>query len=135
MEKFIKTSSAKLSGLEKAAVLLAELGPAFNNNYAALEQALNLSEKEKIKLANAMKNLGSYNPVVHGIGEILREESVLNEVIEFGTLRGIFHPVEKNRTGNSRFDISNGVSDMAKQNPEAVAKILSSWLGNESREN
>ena len=111
MEKFIKTSSAKLSGLEKAAVLLAELGPAFN------------------------KNLGSYNPAVHGIGEILREESVLNEVIEFGKLRGIFHPVEKNRTGNSRFDISNGVSDMAKQNPEAVAKILSSWLGKESREN
>ena len=89
MEKFIKTSSAKLSGLEKAAVLLAELGPAFNNNYAALEQALNLSEKEKIKLANAMKNLGSYNPAVHGIGEILREESVLNEVIdELSSLTG-----------------------------------------------
>lgn len=130
MDQFIKTSLPQLSGVEKAAILLAEIGPAFNNNYAALENELQLSDDEKIKLAQAMKNLGTYNPARHGMGEILREESVLNEFIEFGKKRGIFHPVENPSFGrNSRTDASNGVSQMAKQDPEAVAKILSSWLG------
>ena len=57
MDKFIKTTNENLSGLEKAAILLAEIGPSDNSNYDALFEALHLSADEIKKLRRAMKKL------------------------------------------------------------------------------
>lgn len=134
MEKFVKTTEPKLSGIEKAAILLAELGPSYNNNYDALMDSLNLSTDEKEKIRRAMQLLGSYHPAQHGMDygmmEIRREEAVLNEVIEFGKRKGIFHPLNPDEFKNPyiKKDTSNGLAEMAKNNPKAVADILTSWI-------
>lgn len=135
MKKFIKTTAKELTGAEKAAILLAEIGPLYNDNYEELEKALNLSPEDMKKIRTAMENLGPYKPAQKslevGMAEIKREEAVLGEVIEFGKRRGIFHPVEKPTVSNQyiRNDINNSISEMAKKDPEGVAKILASWIG------
>lgn len=135
MIKLIKTTAKELSGVEKAAILLAEIGPLYNDNYAELEKALNLSPAEMKKIRKAMEGLGQYHPARHGMevgmAEIKREEAVLEEVIEFGKRRGIFNPVEKSTIPNQyiRKDLTNGLADIAKNDPEGVAKILASWIG------
>lgn len=137
MQKLIKVTSDKLSGAEKAAILLAEIGTRFNGNYDELAEALHLSKDEMKKIRKAMERLGPYNPALRtteeGIAEIKREQAVLNEVIEFGKRRGIFHPVETHNVPNQyvKRDSSNVLSDMIHQDPEAMAKILSGWLGEE----
>lgn len=132
---FIKTTSQELSGIEKTAILLAEIGPMYNNNYDALMESLNLSTEEKEKIRKAMMRLGSYHPARKdyetGMAEIKREQAVLNEVIEFGKRRGIFHPVEKSSIQGQyvKKDMTNGLADFAKNNPKAVADILAKWIG------
>lgn len=134
MEKFYKTSERPLTGIEKVAILLAEIGPAYNNNYESLMDALALSDDEKRKIRLAYESIGQYAPARHskerGMYEIKREQSVLEEVIEFGKQRGLFHPVEHFLVKDKE-DSSKGVAELAKQNPEAVAKILASWIGDE----
>lgn len=137
MTKLIKTTATakELSGVEKAAILLAEIGPFYNDNYAELEKVLNLTPAEMKKIRKAMERLGQYRPARHGMevgmAEIKREEAVLEEVIEFGKRRDIFNPVEKSKIPNQyiRKDLTNGLADIAKNDPEGVAKILASWIG------
>lgn len=137
MEKFVKTTGPKLSGIEKTAILLAELGPRYNNNYDALMDALNLSTDDKEKIRKAMLQLGSYHPAQHGTDygmmEIRREEAVLNEVIEFGKRRGIFRPLNPDEFKNPyiKKDSTKGLAEMAKNNPKVVADILASWINGE----
>lgn len=132
---FIKTTSQELSGIEKTAILLAEIGPMYNNNYDALMDSLHLSVEEKTKIRKAMERLGTYQPARKefqtGMAEIKREEAVLNEVIEFGKRRGIFHPVEYSSIQGQyvKRDVANGFSEMVKNDPQAVADILSKWIG------
>lgn len=135
--EFLKTSLPELTGTEKAAILLAELGPGYNNNYDALMEALNLSTDEKEKIRRAMERLGAYAPAQHGLQrglfEIRREEAVLSEAIEYGKRRGIFRPLEPHELKNKyvKNDGTNGLSDLAKTNPKAVADILSGWINGE----
>ena len=135
MRPFIKTTSKELSGVEKAAILLAEIGPMYNCNYDELLKALNLTTDEMRKSRQTMGKLGKYEPVHHEyetrMAEIKREQAVLEEVIEFGKHRGIFHPIEKSNIPNQyiRNDLTHGLAEMAKKDLEGIAKVLSSWLG------
>lgn len=135
VDKLIKTTAKELSGVEKAAILLAEIGPLYNNNYVELEKALNLTPTEMRKIRKTMEKLGQYHPARHGMkvgmAEIKKEEAVLEEVIDFGKRRGIFHPVEKKNVPNQYInkDLTYGLADIAKNDPEVVAKILASWIG------
>lgn len=135
MRPFIKTTSKELSGVEKTAILLAEIGPMYNENYDELLKALNLTTDEMRKIRQIMEKLGKYDPMHHeyetGMAEIKREQAVLEEVIEFGKRRGIFHRVEKSNIPNQyvRNDLTHGLAEMAKKDPEGIAKVLSSWLG------
>lgn len=132
---FIKTTSQELTGIEKTAILLAEIGPMYNNNYDALMDSLHLSTDEKERIRKAMVRLGTYRPAKKdyetGMAEIKREQAVLNEVIEFGKRRGIFHPVEHSSIQGQliKRDVTNGLAEMAKNNPQAVADILAKWIG------
>ena len=58
MEGFIRTTKPALSGPEKVAILLAEIGPLFNSNYDELFEKLHLSTKEIKKIRKAV-NLGN----------------------------------------------------------------------------
>ena len=62
MERFIITTKPALSGPEKVAILLAEIGPLFNSNYVELFEALHLSTAESKKIRKAMQKLGRYAP-------------------------------------------------------------------------
>ena len=55
MDGFIRTTAPVLSGPEKVAILLAEIGPFFNSNYDQLYGALHLSDEEIRKIRKAMK--------------------------------------------------------------------------------
>ncbi len=125
MGRFIKTTKPVLSGLEKVAILLAEIGPSFNSNYDRLFEALHLSDDEMKKIRKAMKKLGTYAPSkVHyeiGMEQINREQTVLMETLDFGKRLGIF-------TEETKTDTSNGVQNLVNQNPEYIANVLRNWL-------
>ena len=135
MEKsFIKTTKSALSGPEKVAVLLAEIGPLFNSNYDQLFEAIHLSADEIKKIRKAMKKLGRYAPAKtsyeNGLEQIAKEQSVLQELLEFGARRGIAKiPATKETTHKTLKDfIPSDVKNLANQNPEDVANVLRTWL-------
>ena len=132
---FIKTTKPILSGPEKVAILLAEIGSLFNSNYDQLFEAMHLSTDEIKKVRKAMKKLGRYAPAYassyeKGIEQITRESSVLEEVLDFGVRRGIAKmPAAKETTHKALKDyIPSDLKNLANQNPEDVANVLRSWL-------
>ena len=131
MERFIKTTAAELSGPQKAAILLAEIGPLLNNNYNELYKHLKLSTLEIEKLRIAMENLTPYlKTEPKNIDEIYREQAVLAEAINFGRQRGIFHPIPKDQLKNTHVKTTQAgtIASMVIENPEGVAKLVSQWL-------
>jgi len=118
MEKLIKVTEKerKLSGYEKTAILLGELGP---QNSDRILKILNLSTKELKKINSVLKKLNR-QPVNNA--QIKHNEvAVLSEAVRYGKQKGIIYPVEK--------DHSQGFRKMADNNPQAIANILSSWIG------
>lgn len=133
MDNFIKIPgvSAKLTGVQKTAILLAELGPLHNENYQDLYSKLNLTTEQIRKIRIEMENLKPYlktNPMDES--EIYREQTVLNELIEFGKMRGIYHPVEESKLPKF-YAKDDKVSPIADQKPEDLAKLLKSWISDE----
>ena len=131
MERYIKTTVAELSGPQKAAILLAELGPLVNDNYQELYRHLKLSTSETEKIRLAMENLTpSLKTEPKNIDEIYREQAVLAEAINFGRKRGIFHPIPKDQLKNTHVKTTQAgtIASMVNENPESVAKIVSQWL-------
>jgi hypothetical protein len=131
LERFIKTTAAELSGPQKAAILLAEIGPLLNNNYNELYKHLKLSTLEIEKLRIAMENLTPYlKTEPKNIDEIYREQAVLAEAINFGRQRGIFHPIPKEQLKNTHVKTTQAgtIASMVNENPEGVAKLVSQWL-------
>ena len=135
MAKFIKTAVTDLTGLEKTAILLSEIGPLYNDKYDELMECLHLKTSEIKKIRKAIIKLGKYQPAgrgtEQGFAEIQREKIVLNEVMQFGKRRGIFNNnagLQKSRQ-NVKDDFTEDLSEMIKNDPKEVAKILSSWLG------
>ena len=135
MAKFIKTAVTDLTGLEKTAILLSEIGPLYNDKYDELMECLHLKTTEIKKIRKAIIKLGKYQPsgrgTEQGFVEIQREKIVLNEVMQFGKRRGIFNNnagLQQSRQ-NVKNDFTEDLSEMIKNDPKEVAKILSSWLG------
>jgi len=126
---FVKSS--QLTGAQKAAILLAEIGPAFNDHYAALKEALNLNRKEMKKVRLAMKSLPLYlRSEPKNIREIYREQDVLEAALRFGEARGIYNPEEhvKEETPAYLKNDKTGVGKLVAENPDAIARIIGSWL-------
>jgi flagellar motor switch protein FliG len=133
MEGFIRTTKPSLSGLEKVAILLAELGPFFNSSYDQLYGALHLSDEEIRKIRKAMKKLGRYAPAKvsyeKGMEQIQQEQSVLQEALDYGVRKGIVSKTGGNDGRSIKDYIPADIKNIANQNPEDVAKVLRSWLG------
>ncbi len=136
MEKFIKTTKPSLSGPEKVAILLAEIGPFFNSNYDELFEHLHLSTKEIKKIRKAMQKLGRYSPAYastyeKGMEQIAKESSVLQEALDYGARRGILSKQSKVAAFQNtvRNMMPNNIKDIANQNPEDIANVIRTWLG------
>ena len=133
MEKLIKTTIPTLSGSEKAAILLAELGPFFNSNYDQLFGAMHLSDEEIRKIRKSMKKLGRYTPAKvsyeKGMEQIKQEQAVLTEALEYGVRKGIVSKTTTSTETTLKDFIPSEIKNIANQNPEDVANVLRSWLG------
>ncbi|MBO5100328.1 MAG: hypothetical protein J6B63_03365 [Treponema sp.] len=114
-----------MTGYEKIAILLGELGVSTSE---AILNRLNLSTEELVKIRKNIKALGGkYNPFDEN--QVARENAVLEEFKRYGEMRGIYKDVPHAafiKTGES--SVQNNVRNMAVENPEALAKVLSSWL-------
>lgn len=134
MERFIKTTVEELTGSQKAAILMAELGPLLNDNYGELCKYLKLTTEEMEKIRKAMENFKPYLRMEpKDINEIYREQAVLTEAINFGRQRGIFHQIPKDQLRNTQVKRKEPetIAEMARENPVIVAKLVSQWLGDE----
>lgn len=142
---FIKTTGSGLSGAEKAAILIAELGPSFVSSYDQL-YALHLTKDEISKIKKAMKKIGSYNPGkmtdAVGVAQIRREQDVLREALSFfRAKRGVSQTVavKSGKGGNALGATDNTlkqmdflkIKDSVLQKPDAVANILRTLLDEE----
>lgn len=124
-EPFVKTTGQKekLTGYQKAAILLGELG-----NYPGLEviEALKLTPQESKKIRQAMRALGKYP---RNINDILREEKVLKESLRFGEVKGIYTPAPKEDPQTQMLHKNQqDVSQMLQDNPEVITNLIRSWL-------
>ena len=121
MNEFIKVP--ELSGREKAAILISELGSANTDRIFS-----HLSGKEVESLLSAVGALK--NVSVHD------EIRVLEEVNRFGVSRGIAQPVRSDAEIKAELDEArrNGkygskqLQDLVSQNPDAIANALSAWM-------
>lgn len=127
---FIKSSA--LTGSQKAAILLAEIGPLLNNRYEDLFAALHLTPKEMRKLSNAMKSLQPYlKSEPKNIREIYREQDVLEAALRYGEARGIYNPnVNAKVVPEYVKNDKTGFGKIISENPDAVARIIGNWLDN-----
>ncbi len=124
MENFIATAEPdiKLTGAEKTAILLGELGMAISDD---LLERVGLTEQEKKAVNKAFKKLGRYNP--QSRFEARREVQVLQEVMNFGAYKGILPPPKPDFYQQKQQEVLG----MMKQNPDAVANLLKTWLGDD----
>ena len=124
MENFIATAEPdiKISGAEKTAILLGELGMAISDD---LLERVGLSEREKKAINKAFKKLGKYNP--QSRFEARREVQVLQEVMDYGAYKGILPPPKPDFYQQKQQEVLG----MMKQNPDAVANLLKAWLGDD----
>ena len=118
MEKLIKVTAEekKLSGFEKTAILLGELGP---QNSDRILKIINLTTKEMKKINSVLRKLN--RKPVNDTQIKHNEVAVLSEAVRYGKQKGIINPIETDHT--------QGFKKMADSNPQAVANILSSWIG------
>ena len=123
MSDFIKTAYPYISRIQKAAILLGELG---SDASEAVFRYLHLSDSERSSLTATIRRLGKYDP--RDERQVLRELAVLQEAIDYGTAKGIFAASRK--SAGQRDSVRNpaDVARMAKTNPDAVARVLKSWL-------
>ncbi|GEM_PF-748798 len=120
----------KLTGMQKIAILLGELG---ENASEDVLNSIKLTDKQLKGIRNAMKRLGMYDP--EDSVKVAREVQVLEDVYHYGEMRGILVP------NPSRYVIppvgyvkvavnspGNDIRQSAQNDPDAIAKVLSSWL-------
>jgi len=123
MAGFVKTSEITISGAQKAAILLSELGQA---NSIEIFKNLKLSTKEMKRIRVAMELLGYYNPNNEYMTK--REGMVLESAINYGIQNCGFQPhkvqVKKSYAEMEKEEVTNLVT----QNPDAVANLLKAWL-------
>ena len=116
----------KISGYQKAAILLAEIGnPEDDSGYVQyIMRLLKLTPNQVDKLNQAYKSLGSFNPKNEKI--VQRENLVMEEAFAYSQKKGFFTPVESPRKKQQ-----NEIKAMVDKNPDAIAQLLGTWLGDE----
>lgn len=127
MNKLIKQTGESLSGIQKVAILLAELGE-YGQEFDAADKVLanlELSTEEVSKINLAMKNLGRYNP--DSTYHANREIAVLQEALDFGKAKGIFHP-SKSLSSQAPKEKVNSIADIVKDDPNAILSVIKNWL-------
>lgn len=112
----------KLTGAEKTAILLGELGMALSDDIIA---HVGLTDGEKKSINKAFKKLGKYNPKSQY--EARREVQVLQEVMDYGAYKGILPPPKPDFYQQKQQEVLG----MMKQSPDAVANLLKTWLGDD----
>lgn len=117
-QNFIKT--VQLSGPQKAAILIGELDSSFLEYLKTF-----LTKKEFQKLTKEFLKLGTkYNP--QDSFDVKRELSVLYELEDYGKKRGIYKEVQ--HFAKTTQNNENNFSDIIKNDPNSLAKVLSKWL-------
>ena len=76
-------------------------------------------------LQDFFKKLGKYNP--QSRFEARREVQVLQEVMDYGAYKGILPPPKPDFYQQKQQEVLG----MMKQNPDAVANLLKTWLGDD----
>ena len=125
MDNLIKISGLipKITGYQKAAILLAELGLETSKE---IIEYLKLTPKEHKKLLNTYKKLGSYP---RNINDIIREEKVLAETLNYGKVKGIYTPIEKEDLQTQYLKKNQAqVSKMLNDSPDTITNIIKNWL-------
>ena len=125
MDNLIKISGLipKITGYQKAAILLAELGLETSKE---IIEYLKLTPKEHKKLLNTYKKLGSYP---RNINDIIREEKVLAETLNYGKVKGIYTPIEKEDLQTQYLKKNQTqVSKMLNDSPDTITNIIKNWL-------
>jgi len=112
----------KLTGAEKVAILLSELGMAVSDD---LLKRIDITDKEKKALNKAYKKFGKYNP--HNRYEARREVQVLQELMNYGKYMNILPPPKPDFYQQK----SGEVLGMLKENPDSVVNLLKTWLGDD----
>ncbi|WP_407429557.1 hypothetical protein [Treponema sp.] len=113
-----------MTGYEKIAVLLTELGSETSEKIIAL---LHLTPEQMNKISKNIMSLGAYNP--RNLLHVQRETAVLEEVKKYGEMRGIYREVSPNSGGFLMVDdnLENLKKEIPKS-PEDVANVLRGWL-------
>ena len=125
MDNLIKISGSipKITGYQKAAILLAELGLETSKE---IKEYLKLTPKEHKKLLNTYKKLGSYP---RNINDIIREEKVLAETLNYGKVKGIYTPIAKEDLQTQYLKKNQAqVSKMLNDSPDTITNIIKNWL-------
>ena len=124
MAEFVKSSEIHISGAQKAAILLSEIGQAGSME---IYKNLKLSKKDIKRIRQATESLGVYNPDNEYMAK--REGMVLEAAINYGIQNSGFTPhkvqIKKSYAEQERDE----VNQMVLQNPDAVANLLKTWLG------
>ena len=123
MNEFLKVP--ELSGKEKAAILITELGAEGTEKvFACLRPA------EVQKILGAVSSLQNVS--------ISDEIKVLSELNNFGITRGISRPIHTDdeiRAEIAQIRKNNGMPgelrDFINKNPDTIANALSAWMGEE----
>lgn len=125
MDDFLKVTGdgIQLTGPQKAAILLCELmGTKTGENYLA---NIDLPDDQVRKLRMEIQKLGKFNPDNDFM--VRRENLVLEEALKIGQIKGIYTPPKK-ETKTEKFLKKSGIQDLATNNPDSIAKILSTWI-------
>lgn len=119
-----------MTGYEKIAVLLAELG---NGAREGVLQKLNLSTEQLKKINDAAKSLKSYDGKIYNpddLNQVNREIAVLEEFKSFGELRGIYKEVPHGFI-KTIASSEERLKSAAAADPQAIARALEHWLKSE----
>lgn len=112
-----------MTGYEKIAVLLTELGSETSEKILAI---LHLTPTEMNKISRNIMALGPYDP--RNLLAVQRETAVLEEVRQFGELRGIYREVAPKAGGFVMTDNLDALKKEIPKSPEDVANVLRGWL-------
>ena len=85
----VSDSTPKISGYQKACILLSEIGSENNLLRQQIVDLLKLSPKEVKKMNHAFKTLGVFNTKNKKV--VLRENIVLQEAIDYGVKKRLFY--------------------------------------------
>ena len=119
----VTNSEPRLSGYEKCAILLGELG--VDNSQPVLDK-LQLKPKETKKLLKTFKQLKKFS--YNNPQDLQNEISVLQSVTNYGIYKGLLKKPALSKTDVFIEQNKKEVESMVKTNVTDIANILKNWL-------